>query len=225
MFAGGRCTFHTPLHFSEPATATSSLANSTIKRGNSGELLFVTVRTTITQNHRLCITDEQDLVYRSGLPKPVPAPAATLKPRQTELAAVTDALSRRRVAFDPVTLFRFSALTANSHRIHYDQAYARDVEGYAGLLVHGPLLVLSMAQLLRAADPAELASVSYRLHQPVFSGESLDICLSDGHGDGEPPTRTTDHSPAVARVTILDATGGVRASARAQFQREPANRS
>src|SRR6185437_4597086 len=87
MFAGGRCTFHAPLHFGQPATATSSLADRTIKSGRSGELLFVTVRTTITQAEQLCITDEQDLVYRSGQPTPVPAPAPALDPRPTHDAA------------------------------------------------------------------------------------------------------------------------------------------
>lgn len=213
MVAGGRCTFHSPLYFSKPAAATSSLANCTMKSGRSGELLFVTVQTTIVQDQRLCITDEQDLVYRSGPPTPVPA----LEPRQTGPAAGTGELSRRRTTFDPVTLFRFSALTANSHRIHYDQDYARDIEGYAGLVVHGPLLVLSMAELLRGAARPELATVSYRLHKPVFSGESVDLALSGSRGDGEPPTTSTDRSFTAARATILDPTGGLRATLTAHF--------
>jgi hydroxyacyl-ACP dehydratase HTD2-like protein with hotdog domain len=223
MFAGGRCTFHSPLYFSEPAAAASSLANRKFKRGRSGEMLFVTVRTTIVQNRRLCVTDEQDLVYRSGPPQPVPGPAPTLEPRHTKPAAATGALSRRlRIAFDPVMLFRFSALTANSHRIHYDQAYARGVEGYPGLLVQGPLLVLTMAGVLRQADQPELARLSYRLHQPVFADETVDVAVIDSvasttsDGMARAPAEGPD---APARVAIIDPTGEPRASATAEFRR------
>lgn len=221
MFAGGRCTFHAPLYFSEPAAATSSLASCKFKCGRSGEMLFVTVRTTIVQNRRLCVTDEQDLVYRSGPPQPAPAP--TLEPRHTEAAAVTGALSRRlRIAFDPVTLFRFSALTANSHRIHYDRAYARGVEGYSGLLVQGPLLVLTMAGVLRQADQPELARLSYRLHQPVFADETVDVAMINSvasaasDGIARVPVQGPD---APARVAIIDPAGEPRASATAEFRR------
>jgi hydroxyacyl-ACP dehydratase HTD2-like protein with hotdog domain len=217
MFAGGRCTFHSPLYFSEPAAATSSLANCKFKRGRSGEMLFVTVRTTIVQNRRLCVTDEQDLVYRSGPPQPVPAP--TPEPRPTEPAAVS---RRRRIAFDPVALFRFSALTANSHRIHYDQAYAHGVEGYSGLLVQGPLLVLTMAGVLRQADQPELAQLSYRLHQPVFADETVDVAVIDSAASAA--SDGIAHAPvegqvAPTRVAITDPTGEPRASATAEFRR------
>jgi hydroxyacyl-ACP dehydratase HTD2-like protein with hotdog domain len=219
MFAGGRCTFHAPLNFSE-AAATSLLANCKVKRGRSGEMLFVTVRTTIVQNRRLCVTDEQDLVYRSGPPQPAAAP--TPEPRHTEPAAATGALSRRRrIAFDPVTLFRFSALTANSHRIHYDQAYACEVEGYPGLLVQGPLLVLTMASVLRQAGQPELARLSYRLHRPVFAGEAVDVAVIDSgasaasDGLARAPVERPD---APARVAITDPTSQLRASATAEFR-------
>jgi 3-methylfumaryl-CoA hydratase len=201
MFAGGRCTFHAPLYFGRQATATSALAHCQVKHARSGELLLVTVGTTIVQNGRVCITDEQDLVYRSG-PRPQAPDAAAV--RAPAPAADTDVARRRCTTFEAVTLFRFSALTANSHRIHYDLPYARDVEGYAGLLVHGPLLVLSMVGTLCGADAADLATLSYRLHQPVFAGEAVDICLSEG---------------TTSRVTIVDPTGGLRASAEARFRR------
>ena len=222
MFAGGRCTFHAPLYFSEPAAATSSLANYEIKRGRSGEMLFVTVRTTIVQNRRLCITDEQDLVYRSGPPQPVPAPAPVHVPRDPGPAAATGAFSRRRrIAFDPVTLFRFSALTANSHRIHYDQAYAREVEGYSGLLVHGPLLVLSMAGVLRHVGQPKPARLRYRLHQPVFAGETVDVAAIDSvasaASDGLVPA-PVEGPDAPARVAVIDPAGELRASATAEFR-------
>jgi hydroxyacyl-ACP dehydratase HTD2-like protein with hotdog domain len=224
MFAGGRCTFYAPLYFGQPASATSSLAHCEIKHGRSGELLLVTVRTTITQDHRLCIADEQDLVYRSGPPQPMPVPTAASRPDRPEPTSNVDVRCRKRTTFDAVTLFRFSALTANSHRIHYDLPYARDVEGHSGLLVQGPLVVLSMAEMLRRANPGELATLSYRLHRPIFSGESVDISVSESRGETEPHTTSTDGAPNVALATILDPTGGLRASAEALFRHEMSSR-
>jgi hydroxyacyl-ACP dehydratase HTD2-like protein with hotdog domain len=224
MFAGGRCTFHAPLYFGQPASATSSLAHCEIKQGRSGALLLVTVRTIILQDHLLCIADEQDLVYRSGPPQPMPISTAARRPDSPEPASDVDVRSRKRTTFDAVTLFRFSALTANSHRIHYDLPYARDVEGYSGLLVQGPLVVLSMAEMLRRANPGELATLSYRLHRPIFSGESVDISVSESRGETEQHTTSTDGTPNVARATILDPTGGLRASAEVQFRHEISSR-
>lgn len=209
MFAGGRCAFHAPLHFSEPAAATSSLVTHEIKHGRSGEMLLVTVRTTIVQNRRLCVTDEQDLVYRSGPAQPAPEH----RPRPPEPAAITGTLSRRRsITFDPVTLFRFSALTANSHRIHYDQTYAREVEGYPGLLVQGPLLVLTMVGALLPADRPQLARVDYRLHKPVFADERVHVAVADSEA-----STSAQHPATPTRVVIIDATGQPRASATAEF--------
>jgi hydroxyacyl-ACP dehydratase HTD2-like protein with hotdog domain len=224
MFAGGRCTFYAPLHFGQPATATSSLGHCEIKHGRSGELLLVTVRTTIMQDHRLCIADEQDLVYRSGPNQPMPASTAARRSDSPEPTSNVDVRCRKRTTFDAVTLFRFSALTANSHRIHYDLPYARDVEGYSGLLVQGPLVVLSMAEILRRANPGELATLSYRLHRPIFSGESVDIFVSESRGATEPHTTSTDGTHIVAGATILDPTGGLRASAKALFHHEMSSR-
>jgi 3-methylfumaryl-CoA hydratase len=205
MFAGGRCTFHAPLYFGQTATATSSLAHSEVKQGSSGELLLVTVRTRIEQGDGLCVTDEQDFVYRSGPPR---ARTGAVRPPQPAPVADLDATRQRRTAFDPVTLFRFSALTANSHRIHYDLPYAREVEGYTGLLVHGPLLVLSMVESLNGERDTELATLSYRLHKPVYANETVHLCASDG---------------ARATARILDSGGRVRASADAYFHRRTAD--
>jgi hydroxyacyl-ACP dehydratase HTD2-like protein with hotdog domain len=224
MFAGRRCTFYTPLYFGQPASATSSLAHCEIKHGRTGELLLVTVRTTIMQDHRLCIADEQDLVDRSGPPQPMPVSVAARHPDSPEPTSDVDVRCRKRTTFDTVTLFRFSALTANSHRIHYHLSYARDVEGYSGLPVQGPLVVLSMAEMLRKANPGELATLSYRLHRPIFSGESVDISASESRGETEPHTTSTDGTPNVARATILDPTGGLRASAEALLRHETSSR-
>lgn len=135
-------------------------------------MLFVTERHEFRQRGRVCVIEEQDIVYRSG---------RTTGQHPTALDSVTvpEATDPWRLTMrtDPVLLFRFSALTANAHRIHYDTPYARDEEGYPGLLVHGPLLALLMLELPRRHAPqARVRSLSYRLRRPVFAGERLAIC-------------------------------------------------
>ncbi|MBB4158258.1 hypothetical protein [Streptomyces cinereoruber] len=169
MFAGGRCSVNRPLIIGEPARRVSSLGPVTTKRGSSGELLFVTVRTEYLQRGTTCLVEEQDLVYRSGR-------SAAQHPAEldTATAAQTDEAWRIPLETDPRMLFRFSALTANAHRIHYDVPYATDEEGFPGLVVHGPLLVLAMLELVRRGSPDRLVrSLSYRLRRPAFAGERL----------------------------------------------------
>ncbi|MFF4500974.1 hypothetical protein [Streptomyces sp. NPDC001401] len=180
MFAGGRCTISEPLRLAEPAERVSSLAAVTPKQGRSGELLFVTERQEFRQRGRTCLVEEQDIVYRSG------DGSAPRHPATLDDSAVPEAEGpwRLRLRPDETLLFRFSALTANAHRIHYDTPYCRDVEGYPGLVVHGPLLALLMLELVRRNAPErEVRSLSYRLHRPAFLGEHLlaDGTPSDGH--------------------------------------------
>jgi 3-methylfumaryl-CoA hydratase len=164
MFAGGRLRVAAPLVFDEPASRTAAVARSEVKHGRTGELVFVTVRSELHQRGRLAVVDEQDLVYRSGpaTSRPAGGPASTVD-------GVT-------FAPDAIALFQFSALTANSHRIHYDLPYAQEVEGYPDLVVHGPLLVLAMAERWRS-DPSRppITELRYRLHQPVFLGERVTV--------------------------------------------------
>jgi len=170
MFAGGRCEVTEPLRLGEPAERTSSLAAVTPKHGRSGELLFVTERQEFRQHGRLCMMEEQDIVYRSGNGN-APRDPATL-----DISAVPEAEGQWQLRLRPTEtlLFRFSALTANAHRIHYDTPYARDVEGYPGLVVHGPLLALLILELVRRNAPRrQVRSLSYRLHRPAFVGEHL----------------------------------------------------
>ncbi|MGW0087149.1 hypothetical protein [Streptomyces sp. NPDC003393] len=174
MFAGGRCEITEPLRLGEPAERVSSLAAVTSKRGRSGELLFVTERQELRQNGRTCVIEEQDIVYRSG-GSPAPGHPAAL---DDTVAPEPEGPWHLRLQPDETLLFRFSALTANAHRIHYDTPYCRDVEGYPGLVVHGPLLALLMLELVRGNAPErQVRSLSYRLHRPAFVGEHL---LADG---------------------------------------------
>lgn len=171
MFAGGRCRITEPLRLGVPAERLSSVSAVTPSQGRSGALLFVTTRHEFRQSGRTCCVEEQDIVYRSGQPSasghpPLPEEAAPL-PRAEGPWSL-------RVRPDERLLFRFSALTANAHRIHYDAPYSRDVEGYPGLVVHGPLLALLMLELVRREAPdRRVCSLSYRLRRPVFAGEHV----------------------------------------------------
>ncbi|AVV44236.1 hypothetical protein C6376_25160 [Streptomyces sp. P3] len=181
MFAGGRCEITEPLRLNQPAERTVSLAAITPKQGRSGELLFVTERQEFRQDGRLCLVEEQDIVYRSGDGATPSHPAALDASTEPE----PEGPWQLRLHPTETLLFRFSALTANAHRIHYDSPYCRDTEGYPGLVVHGPLLALLMLELVRGNAPErQVRSLSYRLHRPAFVGEHL---LAHG-------TPTDDHA-------------------------------
>ncbi|MER5183339.1 MaoC family dehydratase N-terminal domain-containing protein [Streptomyces sp. NPDC002896] len=185
MFAGGRAEFTAPLRVGVTATRTSSLAKTEVKQGKTGEMAFVTVRHEISQDERVCVVEEQDLVYRCGEDERRRAGVA-LDLADAEAAVAPWQLSLRPT---PTLLFRYSALTANAHRIHYDEPYARDVEGYPGLVVHGPLLVTLMLELARRHAPErQVRSLSYRLRKPVFADEHL-LALGDPAPGGDGPAQ------------------------------------
>lgn len=167
MFAGGRLQLEAPLVLGRECSLTSTLDNAVVKRGRSGEMALVTVRHEYHQDGAVRLTEEQDYVYRSG-----ETAAKTPAAHQVE-PAVSQAPWQQPFTGDPVRLFRYSALTANSHRIHYDEPYAREVESYPGLVVHGPLLVTLMSELARRATGDPVSSVDYRLSRPVFAGDPV----------------------------------------------------
>ena len=150
MWAGGAFRHHAPLRVGEPVERRSAIADVALKQGRTGPLCFVTVEHEIRCGGRLALTERQDIVYREDRPSgaaktPPPAPEGPL---------------RRAVAATPTLLFRYSALTFNGHRIHYDEPYARQVEGYAGLVIHGPMQATLMrlwAEELMGAPPAEFS--------------------------------------------------------------------
>ncbi|QGZ42172.1 3-methylfumaryl-CoA hydratase [Pseudoduganella flava] len=161
MWAGGRLTFIHPVPIGADLTRKSTIRDVQAKDGATGPLAFVTVRHEIAHDGVTAITEEHDIVYR-GLPAPgTPAPAAKAPPGGAEWS--------RTIVPDPVLLFRYSALTFNGHRIHYDRSYVTDVEGYPGLIVHGPLIATLLLELLRARLPdAKVASFSFRAVAPLF---------------------------------------------------------
>lgn len=160
MWAGGRVQFHAPLHPGDAVERTTTILGVDEKHGSTGRLVFVTLRHAIAGPAGPAITEEQDLVYR-GTDGAAAKPGAAASP-------VPDG-PRTTVLPDAVTLFRYSALTGNGHRIHYDADYARGVEGYPGLVVHGPLQATWLAGLLRAPP----ARFHFRGRRAAFAGSPL----------------------------------------------------
>ncbi|RUM99901.1 protein dehydratase [Pseudaminobacter arsenicus] len=175
MWAGGKMAFHHPLRAGAEVTRASRIADVTHKTGRSGELVFVTVEHSIESDGKTAITERQDIVYRNMEEAAKgPAPSRRLDASAPKPAQTAD--HTETVEATTTLLFRYSALTFNGHRIHYDLDYARDVEGYPGLVVHGPLqatLMLHMAaRLHEGQQPRE---VSYRGVSPLFHGAAFTV--------------------------------------------------
>jgi 3-methylfumaryl-CoA hydratase len=166
MWAGGRIRFETPLRVGDVAVRASEIVAIDEKEGRSGRLAFVVVRHTISVGTGVALVEEHDIVYRAA---PTPQAPAAEPPR-----APVDAAWTREIDPDPVLLFRYSALTFNGHRIHYDRRYVTDVEGYPGLVVHGPLIATLLVDLLRHAMPdAAVAQFAFRAVSPLFDTASF----------------------------------------------------
>ena len=174
MWAGGRFTFHQPLRVDEAITRVSTVQNVTIKQGRNGALCFVLVKHEVSGANGLALVEEHDIVYRDAT-QPGEAPAAP-RPVRTD-----DVWQRDIHPTDPL-LFRYSALTFNSHRIHYDRRYVTETEGYPGLIVHGPLIATLLIDLLRRNTTQPVASFRFRAVSPLF-----DIAPFSVHGvpDGQ----------------------------------------
>ncbi len=175
MFAGGRLQVREPLRIGDEVTRRSSLVSATPKTGRSGAMVFVTERHEYRRAGMVALIEEQDYAYRSQ-----PAGSARGLAAEAPVAAEPEPTEgwRARIDPDPQMLFRFSALTYNTHRIHYDQPYVTGVEGYPGLVVHGPLLALLMLELPRRFAPErQVAGFSYRLRSPAFAGAPI---VADG---------------------------------------------
>ncbi len=169
MWAGGRLQFHQPLRVGETATQVSSIKDVTIKSGRSGTLVFVCVRHEYRGAQGLAVSEEHDIVYRDAPQPNAPVPAPIVAPRDEQF--------ERLIQADPVLLFRYSALTFNGHRIHYDRSYVTGVEGYPGLVVHGPLIATLLLDLLRRNQPlARVAEFSFKALRPTFDIHPFSVC-------------------------------------------------
>lgn len=167
MWAGGQLEFHDDLRIGDDAQRLSTIRSIERKSGRSGTLVFVTVQHEIRTIRGLAVNEMQDLVYREPPGAPQQKPAGNP-------ANAPSAGAKLRIATDPVLLFRYSALTFNGHRIHYDAPYAMQVEGYPGLVVHGPLMATLLANLARQ-ELGRLTQFSFRGRAPLFCGETLEL--------------------------------------------------
>ncbi|OXI15835.1 FAS1-like dehydratase domain-containing protein [Burkholderia sp. AU15512] len=168
MWAGGRLQFLRPLAVDAPVQRRSTILSVQSKSGCSGRLVFVTVLHEIGDAQGMAIREEQDIVYRDA-PPPAAAGAPAPAPAPQPAPAPTDEQYSRIVTPDPVLLMRFSALTFNGHRIHYDRPYAMQEEGYSGLVVHGPLIAMLLLEELRRTHPWKIIRrFEFKAVSPLF---------------------------------------------------------
>ena len=169
MWAGSRVTFPRSLIVGKDAHKVSTIKSIQEKSGKSGELIFVNVAHQVFQDSQLCIEEEHDIVYRNA-PTGANVQSALVKSIETPEFAV-------QVHPDPVLLFRYSALTFNGHRIHYDHPFCVNTEGYDGLVVHGPLLATMMLELVRNEFPEKkIVNFQFRAIAPIFDTTDFEVC-------------------------------------------------
>lgn len=175
MWAGGELEFLQPLKLGARAERNSRIVNIENKEGRSGSLSFVTVSHEISSEGSCCIREKQSIVYRDAARPAILTPVSS--PAASKLEPAVNADFSREIHPDPLLLFRYSALTFNAHRIHYDRGYATGDEGYPGLLVHGPLLATLLADLLMTQNPDYfLRSFNFRAIAPVFDLQPFKVC-------------------------------------------------
>ena len=188
MFAGARTRYHQPLQIGAPTDLSETVVAIEEKSGKSGSMTIVTVAHVYRQDGSTCVEEERDFIY---LPAVAPgAPAAQL---ENEPVAIEDAAWTLDIITHPVQLMRFSALTFNSHRIHYDAEYAREQEGYPALVVHGPLTAILLSEMCRLHSATALTAFSFRAMNPVFVGQALRL---RGDPDGAGGATLTAYTPA-----------------------------
>jgi 3-methylfumaryl-CoA hydratase len=204
MWAGGRVRASGPLRCGDLATKRSRVLRVRERPGRSGQLTFITVEHQVLQRDHVVIDEQRDIVYRQAAPGDGQPPAPS-----GDGPSVPPAGGEWAIEVSPTLLFRFSALTYNAHRIHYDRDYARNVEGYPGLLTHGPLQALAMAEAARAAGcPGDHREgrprFDYRLVAPLFDYQGMvvsavwehDAMVTTVRGDSGGQTATGRLLPA-----------------------------
>jgi len=169
MWAGSRIEWLRPIVVGDEASRVSRIVSVTSKRGRSGALVFVVVRHEISTGSGLALTEEHDIVYREKPRAEAPVPDPQVASEEEDFA--------REIVPDPVLLFRYSALTFNGHRIHYDRPYATDIEGYPGLIVHGPLIATLLLDLLRREMPrGQVRRFYFKALRPLFDIHRFTVC-------------------------------------------------
>jgi hydroxyacyl-ACP dehydratase HTD2-like protein with hotdog domain len=196
MWAGGRVRFERDLHEGDPVSRVSEILKVEEKSGGSGRLVFVTVRHRISGPAGLAIEEEHDIVYRG-------TEGAAVKAAEQAAPPPAGAFGHE-VRPNPVLLFRYSALTANGHRIHYDLDYVTREEGYPGLVVHGPLQATWLADLVRLYRPGgRIARFSFRGRRPAFHQNPLRLIGWDGEGKLHLETRDHDGAICMSAEAVL----------------------
>ncbi len=195
MFAGGRFTQRAAIPLGAVLDCRSAVTDVRLKSGRTGEMAFVTTRHELSVAGEPVAVEEQDIVYRA---EPPGTPRRTM-PRPAGGEPAPTGAWRRTLPTDPVLLARFSGLTYNGHRIHFDTPYARDVEGYPDLVIHGPLLALLALELPRVHAPgATVAEFAYRLVRPAFLPTRI---VAAGDLDGDTATATVSAEGAAPSLT------------------------
>jgi len=174
MWAGGRFNFHAPLRLGEPVRKVSTISNIAHKEGRTGALCFVTVLHEIFSGDQLAFSEEQDIVYREDPAADAPKPEPKRAPDDAEIVET--------VSPTQVMLYRYSALTFNGHRIHYDVDYARDVEGYEDLVFHGPLTATLLVDLATRTYGRQPDQFSFKGLAPITSNHDFRI---EGRREGK----------------------------------------
>lgn len=193
MWAGGRLNFYQPLPLGADVKRTSTITDVKEKTGKTGTLIFVTVRHEYDAGGGVAVGEEQDLVYRAPALTPLAAPIAAAAPATPWAETLNP---------DTVLLFRYSALTMNGHRIHYDRPYAMQEEGYPALVVHGPLQATMLIALAAQKLDQPIAGFEFRGQQPAFDGLPLHICGQPVDGGAELWTQQGDVRNMVATVRV-----------------------
>lgn len=174
MWAGGRLQFHNPIMIGENIKRTSEILFVEEKHGRSGDLVLVTIKHTLSSVGGLCVDEEQDLVYCA-----VPPPD---QPSRQQSALPADVDWKDSFMPDAVTLFRYSALMFNAHRIHFDHPFTTEVEGYRGLVVHGPLTATLLLGAAKRHSQRQLTAYRYRGVTPLFNDELVTLAGKDVSG-------------------------------------------
>ncbi len=168
MWAGSKLQFLRPLPAGAAITRRSTIADVVRKEGRTGALVFVTVQHELCDAQGVLIAEQQDIVYRDA-PRPGETGSTAASPEKPQW--------RRMIEPTETLLFRYSALTFNSHRIHYDRPYAQEQEGYAGLVVHGPLIATLLVDLVHREIPgARLSSFEFRGVRPLLDTAPFEVC-------------------------------------------------
>lgn len=193
MFAGGDYEFFQPLNVGDKVYVSWKITDITRKTGSSGELVFVDILREFKVNQQLCATENRHIVYTDSKPKTGQTDEAEMPGEWTE-----------KIKTNAVQLFRYSALTFNGHRIHYDRTYATEVEGYPGLVVHGPLIATMLSLFAERQSGRKLRKFSFRVKRPIFDLDGFTLTGSFSGKDS-------------AELRVLDHQSQLSMSAEAEF--------